>query len=132
MMFLVIFHNGCLGIKETFETEEINKTYQVKNIGNTIIHGRSFYVVNYINNGQIQSINSYHDAINIKVINSDRTYLVYDKKVIRNYKEFWIPYPSETHYYFTLYWGETKIEGIDSEYQEGRWPAEQVSIKNHP
>ena len=128
-------------MEDTYETEYINKQFGVKNFGSTMMYGERYFIIDYIDdNNEVQSISDYYDGSNfrnyniINIVDSDTTYLVYNKIVTKYLADIHItPQPTYTFHYYTLYWGDdVKIGGIDSEYREGRYPIEQVSIQNYP
>jgi hypothetical protein len=127
-------------LEDTYETEYINEQFEVKSFGSTIMYGERYFIIDYIDDNRIRSVSNYYDDSNfrnyniINVIDSNKTYLVYDK-VITKYAGpdiYIVGQPTYVFHYYTLYWGDIKIEGIDSEYREGRYPIEQASIQYYP
>ena len=142
VLFVLIFvtsYSGCLEPEVTYETEYVNERFEVKNFEDWYEYGNRYITIDFVNkNGGIKSITNYYEhnyqnlsyerQIYISQIDSDKSYLVHTKIVTKL-----IDRTNACEYnYYTLYWGDNlKMQDTTSEYREGRYPTQQVSITHY-
>lgn len=135
LFIIAISVSGCA--EDTYETEYINERFEVKSFSTPIIYGDEYTVIKYIDDGKIKSVSSYnngdtyHQYNIIKTVDSEKTYLVYEKTIVKIEDPgiFEVPY---TFHYYTLYWGDDKKMGeAASDYRVGKWPKQSIPIDNY-
>jgi hypothetical protein len=119
--------------KNTYEEKIINKTFEVKNLGNAVDKDSEYWVISYVadSQGNIETIRNYEaytldDASantikRVNILDGEKTYLVFEKEITEMHSWWFFGTRPTITYEYTLYWGkDMKAQRLTNKCRQGK------------